>query len=151
MINPASASLLLAIGAISVLPACSNIFGGDRSQSTSTPVASTPQPVANGTVRQVQDKLKQQGYYKEGPVDGVWGPGTMTAVQSYQRDHSLGGSGQLDVPTLKSLNVADINSTTSNPSPADSRPVAPNDTAPNGNSNSSTPATDPNGNSTAPR
>jgi peptidoglycan hydrolase-like protein with peptidoglycan-binding domain len=76
-------SLILAVGAISVLPACSSMFGNDRSRTTVTPVAST-QPVANGTIRQVQDKLKQQGYYKQGPVDGVCGPGTMTAVQGYQ-------------------------------------------------------------------
>jgi hypothetical protein len=144
-----SASLVLALGAISVLPACSDMFGGDRSRTTT--VAATPQPVANATVRQVQDKLKQQGYYKQGPVDGIWGAGTMTSVQAYQRDHNLTASGQLDVPTLKSLDVADINSAVSNPPPStttDTRPVAPSDTGPRYDT---APATGPNGAVAAPR
>jgi peptidoglycan hydrolase-like protein with peptidoglycan-binding domain len=116
MIKSASAPILIAIGAVLALPACSKMFGGDQPRSTSAPATATAaQPVASDTVKQVQDKLKQQGYYKQGAVDGVWGAGTMTAVQNYQRDHDLTSSGKLDVPTLKSLNVADINSSASNP------------------------------------
>ena len=62
--------------------------------------------VAPDMVKQVQAKLRDDGYYKQGTVDGVWGSGTEMAVRSYQRDHNLGSSGQLDVPTIQALNLA---------------------------------------------
>jgi peptidoglycan hydrolase-like protein with peptidoglycan-binding domain len=153
VIKMRSTAFVLALGAISMLPACSNMFGDDHSRSTS--VAPTPQPVANATVRQVQDKLKQQGYYKEGPVDGVWGPGTMTSVAAYQRNHNLTVSGQLDVPTLKSLDVADINNSATNPpisdATTDTRPIPPTNPAPTDGRYNTSPATGPNGSVAAPR
>jgi peptidoglycan hydrolase-like protein with peptidoglycan-binding domain len=142
---------ILALSLVSALPACSYLPGHDRA---ATPVATAPQPVANSTVRDVQDRLKQQGYYKQGPVDGVWGAGTMTAVEAYQRDHNLTASGKLDVPTLKSLNVADINNTAGYPSGSAAPATAvPNDTTTGPTSTSrdnTTPLTGPNG-TTAPR
>ncbi len=40
-----------------------------------------------------------------GQVDGVWGPRTQAAVRPYQQKNNLNASGQLDQPTLASLNV----------------------------------------------
>jgi len=34
------------------------------------------------------------------------GAGTESAVQAFQRDHNLGASGKLDMPTLQALNLA---------------------------------------------
>ena len=105
MIRARNVSLLAAIGAIALLPACSDMMGGRSSSASSAAAAPAPQPVANAMVKQVQDRLQHDGYYKQGAVDGVWGSGTMNAVQAFQRDHSLAATGQLDVPTLQALNI----------------------------------------------
>ena len=54
--------------------------------------------------QQVQERLQQQGIYR-GRVDGVWGPGTESAVRSYQQQHNLNATGKLDVDTLSSLEL----------------------------------------------
>jgi len=94
-----------ALGLLVGLGACSNMMGG--SAPAPRPIAAATQPtVSPDLVRQVQSKLHDDGYYKQGPVDGVWGAGTESAVRSFQRDHNLGSSGQLDVPTLQAMNLS---------------------------------------------
>ncbi len=44
------------------------------------------------TVRDVQTFLSQQGFYN-GPIDGIYGPGTRNAVISYQRSRNLVADG----------------------------------------------------------
>jgi peptidoglycan hydrolase-like protein with peptidoglycan-binding domain len=68
--------------------------------------AMTQPAVAPDMVRQVQSKLRDDGYYKQGSVDGVWGSGTEASMRSFQHDHNLATNGQLDVPTLQALNLA---------------------------------------------
>jgi peptidoglycan hydrolase-like protein with peptidoglycan-binding domain len=125
----------IAVSLLAGLGACSNMMGS--SNSTSKPVAMTQPTVAPDMVKQVQSKLRDGGYYKLGAVDGVWGTGTETAVRSFQKDHNLGSSGQLDVPTLQALNVANgpavANSTPEQPAsvqPAPVQPVDPNRSSP---------------------
>ena len=114
MIRARNVTAALAIAALAALPACSKIDSMmGRSTGGTAASRAVAQPVANDMVRQVQARLQQDGYYKQGMVDGVWGAGTMNAVQAFQRDHSLDASGKLDVPTLQALNIAD---TGSNPS-----------------------------------
>ncbi len=134
MFNARHGRILLALGALTALGACSSLE--NRFSGTHTASATAQQPVANDMVRQVQDRLQHDGYYKQGPVDGVWGAGTMNAVQAFQRDHDISATGQLDVPTLKALNVADIGNTApatsasaSNP-PAAGAPATPPTTRP---------------------
>ena len=55
-------------------------------------------------VKQVQERLSQQGY-DPGPVDGKMGPKTQQALKKLQEDRSLQTSGQLDQQTLATLNV----------------------------------------------
>lgn len=124
MIRARNVSLLAAIGAIALLPACSDMMGGRSSSASSAAAAPAPQPVANAMVKQVQDRLQHDGYYKQGAVDGVWGSGTMNAVQAFQRDHSLAATGQLDVPTLQALNITDTgNAASTGNNPANTGPV----------------------------
>lgn len=93
----------IALGLLAGLGACSNFESrGSVPQST----AATQPAVAPDVVRQVQSKLRDDGYYKQGAVDGVWGSGTQASVRSFQHDHNLNTSGQLDVPTLQALNLA---------------------------------------------
>jgi peptidoglycan hydrolase-like protein with peptidoglycan-binding domain len=93
----------IAVGLLAGLGACSN-FDSRGSVPQSTAMAPPP-TVAPDMVRQVQSKLRDGGYYKQGPVDGVWGSGTQASVRSFQQDHNLATNGQLDVPTLQALNL----------------------------------------------
>ena len=121
----------IAVGLLAGLGACSNMMGGSSSRDTAM---APPPPVASDMVRQVQSKLRDDGYYKQGAVDGVWGAGTQASVRSFQHDHNLTSSGQLDMPTLQALNLANgpANTYPNNPPPAQPayNPPRADDTAP---------------------
>jgi len=55
-------------------------------------------------VREAQTSLKQEGF-DPGPVDGVAGPRTLTALASYQRAQGLRPTGRLDEETRVRLDV----------------------------------------------
>ena len=55
-------------------------------------------------VRRAQIALKEQGYY-EGEPDGVVSPRTAGALRTYQKEHKLPESGDLDPQTAKSLGI----------------------------------------------
>ena len=55
-------------------------------------------------VRRAQGALKEQGYY-EGEADGVTSPRTSAALRTYQREHKLPETGDLDPQTAKSLGI----------------------------------------------
>ena len=122
----------IAIGMMAALGACSNMGGG--SSGVAHTAAATQPTVAPDMVRQVQTKLRDDGYYKDGSVDGIWGAGTQGAVRSFQHDHNLGSTGELDVPTLAALNVTgnppastnqSMSNTASTPSATDTTPTQP--------------------------
>jgi peptidoglycan hydrolase-like protein with peptidoglycan-binding domain len=103
MIKLHNIAALLAISSVAALPACS-MFGGDNNASRTS--RSTPQSPAlsQDMVQQVQTRLQQQGMYR-GSIDGQWGPATEAAVRSYQQQHDINATGQLDTATLASLNL----------------------------------------------
>lgn len=53
-------------------------------------------------VRAMQEALKDRGY-DPGPVDGVMGPRTASALRDYQKTENLRVTGQLDAETVSSL------------------------------------------------
>jgi Putative peptidoglycan binding domain len=53
---------------------------------------------------QVQRALAQQGYYY-GPIDGILGPGTRSAIQRYQINHGLAVTAAIDEQTLYTLGL----------------------------------------------
>ncbi|HMG37264.1 MAG TPA: peptidoglycan-binding protein [Blastocatellia bacterium] len=55
-------------------------------------------------IRRAQAALQEQGYY-EGKIDGVMSERTSAALKTYQREHKLPESGQLDEATAKSLGI----------------------------------------------
>lgn len=65
-------------------------------------------PQGRDTVRSAQQALKDKGF-DPGPVDGIMGPQTHSAVRSYQEKNSLDADGRLGPQTLGSLGVADSN------------------------------------------
>jgi peptidoglycan hydrolase-like protein with peptidoglycan-binding domain len=110
--------LALALPGIALLSACS-MFGTDHVQSsratsanqsyTAGPNYSQPGAAQTGELtpdmmRNVQQALQQQGFY-HGQVDGVWGPGTQSAVRGFQQQHNLNATGQLDQDTLAAMNL----------------------------------------------
>ena len=53
---------------------------------------------------EVQRALAQQRYYY-GPIDGILGPGTRSAIQRYQIDHGLAVTAAIDEQTLYTLGL----------------------------------------------
>lgn len=56
-------------------------------------------------VSDTQRALAQQGYYN-GPIDGIIGPGTRSALRRFQIDHGLAVTAAIDQPTLYSLGLS---------------------------------------------
>lgn len=55
-------------------------------------------------VREAQRALRDLGYHP-GPIDGMFGPQTRTALEKYQLAEKLPVTGQLDAETIKRLDV----------------------------------------------
>jgi membrane-bound lytic murein transglycosylase B len=55
-------------------------------------------------VRQVQHALNQRGY-RAGPVDGLMGQATQTALMQFQRAENLEATGALNQQTLAALGI----------------------------------------------
>lgn len=58
--------------------------------------------MAKETLRDVQRLLKEAGHYG-GPIDGLYGPGTSSALESYQKANGIPVNGVPDQRTLISL------------------------------------------------
>ncbi|HEY5753052.1 MAG TPA: peptidoglycan-binding protein [Chthoniobacterales bacterium] len=67
---------------------------------TGSPVYVPP----NAPVISVQRRLTVLGYYG-GPIDGIMGPKTRTAISAYQREHGLVVTGTIDKALAKSLKL----------------------------------------------
>jgi hypothetical protein len=69
------------------------------------PPAEPSYPLSSAEMtRRAQGALRDQGYY-EGAVDGTMSPRTSAAIRSYQRDHNLPETGDLDPGTARSLGI----------------------------------------------
>jgi hypothetical protein len=55
-------------------------------------------------VQELQKKLNEEGF-NAGPVDGIIGPKTRSALQEFQREEGLAASGQPDQETLEALDI----------------------------------------------
>ena len=72
---------------------------------TSADAASIQRGSTGDTVRQIQTKLKQWGYYS-GAVDGVYGSGTEKAVRYFQKKNGLTVDGKAGAKTLAALGIS---------------------------------------------
>ena len=70
----------------------------------STLAASYQRGSTGGTVKQIQTKLKNWGYYS-GAVDGVYGSATEAAVKAFQRKNGLTVDGKAGPQTLKAMGI----------------------------------------------
>jgi len=55
-------------------------------------------------IANIQTELYNQGYYS-GPIDGIIGPDTQTAIADYQADYGLPVTAAIDEPTVESLGL----------------------------------------------
>src|SRR5262245_30568557 len=93
-------SAAAAVAALLLMSGCSH--GPEKSAAPDQPSASTASPSkptppvrpADPEVRAAQDYLARLGYYG-GPIDGINGPKTRTAVASYQTDSGLPPDGKV--------------------------------------------------------
>lgn len=81
----------------------SSSMDNSGSQSSTGMQSSRPQ-WEQSDIKQIQSKLKQQGY-DVGQVDGVLGPTTQQALRQFQEDKGIQASGQPDQQTLAALKV----------------------------------------------
>jgi peptidoglycan hydrolase-like protein with peptidoglycan-binding domain len=116
--------VLLVLGSVAVLPACSMF--GDHGGGQATYTIPQPPGVSAATIQHVQTKLQQEGDYN-GAIDGIWGPSTVDGVRAYQQHHNLPVTGQLDMATMSAMN----DSATSMPDP--NAPTQPMPTQPTPN------------------
>ena len=79
---------------------------------TNTAYAAVYQQGSRGTtVKTIQQKLKNWGYYK-GSVDGIFGAKTKEAVKYFQRKNNLTVDGIVGAQTLKALGISGGSSST---------------------------------------
>ena len=103
MIKMHNIAALLAISSVAALPACS-MFGGDKTPATSA----VPRRSHRHSRRTWFSRFRHACSSKActgGSIDGQWGPATEAAVRSYQQQHDINATGQLDTATLASLNL----------------------------------------------
>jgi peptidoglycan hydrolase-like protein with peptidoglycan-binding domain len=63
-----------------------------------------PSSLDRSQIRQVQSALNRDGF-KVGRIDGIWGPRTRDALESFQKSKGMADNGQLNHNTLAALNV----------------------------------------------
>jgi peptidoglycan hydrolase-like protein with peptidoglycan-binding domain len=78
---------------------------GWSSQSSSSSSHKHSQHMSHSQIKQIQGKLKEQGY-DVGSVDGKLGKSTQQAIRQFQEDKGLTASGKPDQQTMAALNSA---------------------------------------------
>jgi peptidoglycan hydrolase-like protein with peptidoglycan-binding domain len=92
-------------------PSTQSYNGTNAAQSGSSSMTGTngqampSQQLSQSEVQDAQQKLQQEGFYKNGQIDGVVGPQTRQALQQFQQSKGLSATGQLDQQTLAALDV----------------------------------------------
>ena len=93
--NPEQSFLLAATALTTALQA-------DRLQAQPQASVAAGPGVGRETMQRAQQALKERGHYN-GVVDGIPGPRTQEAIESFQKAEELSPTGQLDPPTLAKL------------------------------------------------
>jgi peptidoglycan hydrolase-like protein with peptidoglycan-binding domain len=79
---------------------------GARASSTPTPTSNVLARGARGdSVRRLQLALMQAGIFVPGGADGIFGPATENALQTYQRRKGLSATGRVDGATAAALGL----------------------------------------------
>ena len=76
----------------------------NKTEEGSTETQSVPKKLSKKDIRKLQERLTELGY-SPGPVDGIWGKKTETALKKFQEDNGLSVTGKYDTETTKKLSV----------------------------------------------
>jgi peptidoglycan hydrolase-like protein with peptidoglycan-binding domain len=68
------------------------------------PGVATSGSLSRDAVRNVQSRLRNLGFYR-GQIDGMWGPGTQTAVERFQQGRGLQPTGQINPTTAQAMGL----------------------------------------------
>ena len=83
----------------------STLWAAEPSGQTAPMTGEEKMNLSRADIRKVQEILKSEGFYT-GPVDGIVGPSTRSALQEYQRQHNLLITGRIDEQTIQSMNLS---------------------------------------------
>ncbi len=83
----------------------------------------TPVLASDSTVTQIQQKLEERGY-DPGPIDGIMGKKTKSAIKKFQSDSGLESTGAINRVTLDKLDLSKLPVAKSKTSQRDGRFVA---------------------------
>lgn len=97
-------TVVLAVVAVFVLCLCATLFAGTEFAS-SAQAEVLKQGSTGATVKTIQQKLKNWGYY-DGSVDGIFGSGTRSAVVYFQRTNGLSADGIVGSATAAAMGVS---------------------------------------------
>jgi peptidoglycan hydrolase-like protein with peptidoglycan-binding domain len=86
---------------------------GDQTHSGAPHTMGSQKSASSDTVRQVQQALQSKGH-STGPIDGILGPNTESALREFQRAQGISVTGRADQQTLASLGVASSGADRSN-------------------------------------
>lgn len=75
-----------------------------RPGAESAPAAANSASLSRDAVRNIQSRLRHFGFYR-GSVDGLWGPGTQTAIERFQQGRGLQQTGQINPLTAQTLGL----------------------------------------------
>ncbi|WP_206742652.1 peptidoglycan-binding domain-containing protein, partial [Acidisphaera rubrifaciens] len=62
----------------------------------------SPVPLSRDALRLIQSRLREQGFYFGG-IDGVWGPGSQSALVHLQQARGIPVSGRIDAASVQAL------------------------------------------------
>jgi len=102
------------------------------SMPATTTSTTTAVPMSRQTVRKIQRSLRQAGD-NPGPIDGVVGPRTRSALRQYQQKEGLPATGSLDAQTVQRLaaNTPSQQGTSRSGQQGSSQPMGANETGSN--------------------
>ncbi len=95
-----AAGLTLALGATAAEHSAQQ--GGNNPGSQQNEAASMS--LSKDIVERIQKALNDRGY-QAGPVDGVWGKTTQSALRRFQQDQDLDATGKVDAQSLAALEI----------------------------------------------
>ena len=117
--NRLSVLVAIAVGVVATSPALAQ-----QNQANAPPAAereTVPLKLKAKQVMDIQQTLNERGF-SSGPVDGLWGPRTSSAVKQFQVRNGLRASGEVDRKTLSALGVAgDVNGSAAQPTAPSAR------------------------------
>jgi peptidoglycan hydrolase-like protein with peptidoglycan-binding domain len=82
----------------------SSLWAAEPSGQTTPMTSGQKINLSKADIMKVQQILKSEGFYT-GPIDGIAGPSTRSALQEYQRQHNLLITGRIDEQTAQSMGL----------------------------------------------